>query len=81
MRFDPSGADRLREPDLDNANVGIAIHANVRCAYGRIAHFFIIIKTSGGIHMREYATCSMCGKFCAVRSMNKALAGEHIDIL
>ena len=31
--------------------------------------------------MREYATCSMCGKFCAVRSMNKALAGEHIDIL
>ena len=26
-------------------------------------------------------TCSMCGKCCAVRSMNKALAGEHIDIL
>lgn len=26
-------------------------------------------------------TCSMCGKFCAVRSMNKALGGEHIDIL
>lgn len=26
-------------------------------------------------------TCSMCGKFCAVRSMNKALAGEEIDIL
>ncbi len=26
-------------------------------------------------------TCSMCGKFCAVRSMNKALAGENIDIL
>ena len=26
-------------------------------------------------------TCSMCGKFCAVRSMNKALAGEQIDIL
>lgn len=25
--------------------------------------------------------CSMCGKFCAVRSMNKALAGEYIDIL
>lgn len=30
-------------------------------------------------NMRD--TCSMCGKFCAVRSMNKALAGEHIDIL
>ncbi|MDO4720003.1 MAG: phosphomethylpyrimidine synthase ThiC [Peptostreptococcaceae bacterium] len=30
----------------------------------------------------EYSdTCSMCGKFCAVRSMNKALAGEVIDIL
>ncbi len=26
-------------------------------------------------------SCSMCGKFCAVRSMNKALNGEHIDIL
>ena len=26
-------------------------------------------------------TCSMCGKFCAVRSMNKALNGENIDIL
>ena len=26
-------------------------------------------------------TCSMCGKFCAVRSMNKALNGELVDIL
>ena len=26
-------------------------------------------------------SCTMCGKFCAVRSMNKALSGEHIDIL
>ena len=26
-------------------------------------------------------SCSMCGKFCAVRSMNKALSGEYIDIL
>ena len=26
-------------------------------------------------------TCSMCGKFCAVRSMNKALNSEYIDIL
>ena len=26
-------------------------------------------------------TCSRCGKFCAVRSMNKALSGEYIDIL
>ncbi len=26
-------------------------------------------------------TCTMCGKMCAVRSMNKALAGEYIDIL
>lgn len=26
-------------------------------------------------------TCSMCGKFCAVRSMNKALAGELVDVL
>jgi len=26
-------------------------------------------------------SCSMCGKFCAIRSINKALAGEFIDIL
>ena len=26
-------------------------------------------------------TCSMCGKFCAVRSMNRALSGEYVDIL
>ena len=26
-------------------------------------------------------SCSMCGKFCAVRSMNKALNDEQIDIL
>lgn len=26
-------------------------------------------------------TCSMCREFCAVRSMNKTLVGEHIDIL
>ncbi|MGI6542319.1 MAG: phosphomethylpyrimidine synthase ThiC [Limnochordia bacterium] len=26
-------------------------------------------------------SCSMCGKFCAIRSMNKALSGEYIDLL
>ena len=26
-------------------------------------------------------SCSMCGKFCAIRSMNKALNSEEIDIL
>lgn len=26
-------------------------------------------------------SCSMCGKFCAIRSMNKALSGEYVDIL
>lgn len=26
-------------------------------------------------------SCSMCGKFCAVRSMNKALSGEMIELL
>ena len=47
----------------------------------------------GGAGIRDYQaiwnsrkpeqedTCSMCGKFCAVRSMNKALNGEYIDIL
>ncbi len=26
-------------------------------------------------------SCSMCGRFCSIRSMNKALEGEEIDIL
>ena len=26
-------------------------------------------------------TCSMCGKFCAIRSVNKSLSGEKVDIL
>ncbi len=26
-------------------------------------------------------SCSMCGKFCAIRSMNKALEGGYIDVL
>ncbi|MDR1321523.1 MAG: phosphomethylpyrimidine synthase ThiC [Gracilibacteraceae bacterium] len=29
----------------------------------------------------EEDTCSMCGKFCAIRSMNKALAGDYVDVL
>ncbi|MDR1961343.1 MAG: phosphomethylpyrimidine synthase ThiC [Gracilibacteraceae bacterium] len=29
----------------------------------------------------EDDTCSMCGKFCAIRSMNKALAGDYVDVL
>jgi len=26
-------------------------------------------------------TCTMCGKFCAVRNMNKALKGEFVDVI
>ncbi|MCR5823014.1 MAG: phosphomethylpyrimidine synthase ThiC [Lachnospiraceae bacterium] len=39
------------------------------------------IRTSRAPEDDHSETCSMCGKFCAVRSMNKALAGEVIDIL
>lgn len=51
------------------------------------AQFDVAIDPEKARHYREKAapehddTCSMCGKFCAVRSMNKALAGEYIDIL
>jgi len=34
-----------------------------------------------GTAPNEENTCSMCGKFCSVRNMNKALKGESIDIL
>ena len=36
---------------------------------------------AGPVSYTHLDTCSMCGKFCAVRSMNKALNGEYIDIL
>lgn len=39
------------------------------------------IRTSRAPEDDHGDTCSMCGKFCAVRSINKALAGEKIDIL
>ena len=26
-------------------------------------------------------TCTMCGKMCSVRNMNKVLKGEHVDIM
>jgi phosphomethylpyrimidine synthase len=29
----------------------------------------------------EQDTCSMCGKFCAIRNMNKALTGDYVDVL
>lgn len=39
-------------------------------------------KTIRANRKPEYEdSCSMCGKFCAIRSMTKALSGEHIDIL
>ncbi|MBQ9365760.1 MAG: phosphomethylpyrimidine synthase ThiC [Schwartzia sp.] len=39
------------------------------------------IRTERAPEEDHAETCSMCGKFCAVRSMNKALKGEIIDIL
>ena len=26
-------------------------------------------------------TCTMCGKMCAIRNMNKILNGENVDIM
>ncbi|MEG0310430.1 MAG: phosphomethylpyrimidine synthase ThiC, partial [Eubacterium sp.] len=26
-------------------------------------------------------TCTMCGKMCSVRNMNKVMNGEHVDIM
>ena len=52
-----------------------------------VGSFFYDTKTTKSIRYSRRPeddhsdTCSMCGKFCAVRSMNKALAGEYIDIL
>ncbi|HEY8344233.1 MAG TPA: phosphomethylpyrimidine synthase ThiC [Bacillota bacterium] len=39
-------------------------------------------KTIRASRKPEYEdSCSMCGKFCAIRSMNKALSGEYVDLL
>ena len=69
-----------------------AIEADHRMAQARRkldweAQFEVAIDSEKARRYRENAkpenddTCSMCGKFCAVRSMNKALNGEYIDIL
>lgn len=47
------------------------------------------LAIDGGVKGRKYRetspneenTCSMCGKFCSIRNMNKALKGETVDIL
>lgn len=47
------------------------------------------LAIDGGQKGREYRstspneenTCSMCGKFCSIRNMNKAMNGETVDIL
>ncbi len=48
------------------------------------------LAIDGGIKARQYRaqstpanedTCTMCGKMCAVRNMNKILRGENVDIM
>ena len=73
---------------MDNANVGMT---GSDYYFGKkklpVGSFFYDTKTAKAIldsrrpEDDHSDTCSMCGKFCAVRSMNKALAGEYIDIL
>lgn len=66
-------AEHLALPNLEDVKQGII-------ASRITAHAADIAK--GARNARELDdTCSMCGKFCAVRSMNKALSGEYIDIL
>lgn len=63
--------------------------ADARCALDWEAQFACALDSDMARTIRDSRkpeddhseTCSMCGKFCAVRSMNKALAGEYIDIL
>ena len=46
-----------------------------------ILNVLAIFRESRAPEEGHSETCSMCGKFCAVRSMNKALNSEYIDIL
>lgn len=61
--------------------------ADARCALDWEAQWECAIDPDYARKIREERkpeqddTCSMCGKFCAVRSMKKALSGEYIDIL
>jgi phosphomethylpyrimidine synthase len=34
-----------------------------------------------GAELEDSSTCSMCGKMCAVRTVNKTLKGEDVNIL
>jgi phosphomethylpyrimidine synthase len=39
------------------------------------------IKYREGSNPEDEKTCTMCGKMCAVRTLNKVLSGENINIL
>ena len=73
-------AEHLALPNLDDVKQGIMaskIAAHAADIAKGVPHF--VIDLPGAPEHDD--SCSMCGKFCAVRSMNKALNGEHIDSL
>ena len=49
--------------------------------FSRSASYSIFYFPPAGLENVNVLSCQGLVKFCAVRSMNKALAGEYIDIL
>ena len=78
-------AEHLALSNIEDTREGIiaskiAAHA-ADIAKGIAGAMDIDDKMADARRKLDWETYSMCGKFCAVRSMNKALSGEYIDIL
>ena len=72
-------AEHLALPNVDDVKQGIMASKIAAHAADIAKHVPGAIRADRAPEQED--TCSMCGKFCAVRSMNKALNGEYIDIL
>lgn len=70
---------RDRDDRMAEARQRLDWEAQYRCALDPVKARSIRESRAPGSEHSE--TCSMCGKFCAVRSINKALAEDYIDII
>jgi len=74
--LDPNGVGAALRTKI---NVNLGVSRDCRDYDAEMEKVMAAVRNSRAPEQED--SCSMCGKFCAVRSMNKALAGEYIDIL
>ena len=89
IMFDPfSRADDHRTTRVQGTGLGMAISRNIvnlmngNIKVESILHKGTRITVTIYLELQEKEdTCTMCGKMCAVRNINKILRGEDVDIM